>query len=82
MLKIIQSGDKITLRIEYHSGVQNWHTDFCLTTNSELVAELQGTAMRKALRDALSTIREEAYNRGWKDAKAKTAKMPWFSGIW
>lgn len=30
----------------------------------------------------LEAIRKEAYNQGWKDAKAKTRKRDWFRSLW
>lgn len=45
---------------------------------SEVYAGLLTEAMRKAFGNAVQAARREAYNDGWRDAKAKTAKRDWF----
>lgn len=45
-------------------------------------ANLLGDHLRSKLNNKLRAIREEAYEQGWKDAKAKRKKKDWFSGWW
>ena len=48
---------------------------------TDLTAELTARYLNDQHREAMSAIREQAYNRGWKDAKAKkTAKLTEFTG--
>lgn len=48
---------------------------------SEAYADFLTQAFRSELETKLRNIREEAYNRGWRDAKShNTPKDTWFSG--
>ena len=48
----------------------------------EYQAELLLRQLDKNLSSQLERIRKEAYEQGFKDAKAKRAKQTWFSGRW
>lgn len=56
--------------------------------NLQLIQEFnyQAELLKKQLDSHLSSnlerIRREAYNEGWKDAKAKVKKKTWFAGWW
>lgn len=38
--------------------------------------------MQREMNAGLKAIRKDAYEQGWKDAKAKRTKEEWFSGTW
>lgn len=52
---------------------------FALRVPEEWAAMLLVQAISKQLFDAMSAIRKNAYEQGWRDAKAKRAKEQWFS---
>ena len=47
-------------------------------TNADFLTQ----AYKDRLFETLKGLREEAYNQGWKDAKAKRTKSKWFKGVW
>lgn len=51
-------------------------------TNSPAFAGLLSAEMDKRLHAELERIRREAYERGWKDAKAKKPKETYFDMGW
>lgn len=82
MIKFLRKGSEITAQIEANVGVERRFFQFTLNLQSEVYACLLRDNFSEKLRNSLKTIREEAYVKGWKDAKAKTAKETWFSGSW
>lgn len=54
------------------------HHVFKLELQEEWVAELLLRHIRQRTHDALSRIRREAYEQGWKDAKARRKKQDYF----
>lgn len=68
---------KVDLKMPY------WDTrvfHFKWGASSEVCSSLLTKHAETALSDRLKEIRKEAYNQGWKDAKAKTKKKEWFNG--
>ncbi len=63
-------------------GTQTWTYHFSWTSNDVPNAQLLCNALDDALTEKLKQIREDAYNKGWKDAKAKLRKSDWFGGWW
>lgn len=53
---------------------------FSFQENDENNAELLKQHIENVLSEALKKARREAYEQGWKHAKAKCAKETWFSG--
>ena len=54
---------------------------FTWDTEASWSAGLLTSAMKTALETRITAIREEAYQDGWRDAKAKKGgKRTWFSG--
>lgn len=51
---------------------------FSFNCGGEAYAGLLTKALRDALGDAVQAVRREAYEEGWRDAKAKTAKRDYF----
>lgn len=52
------------------------------STPDPVWAALFAEAMNKELSERLKAIREESYNRGWKDAKARKQKQTFFAWWW
>ena len=52
---------------------------FLWNTEQPYLADVLCRYIRKLLQDRVRTIREQEYERGWKDAKSKRAKETWFS---
>lgn len=48
--------------------------------NTEVYAGLLTNHLSNGLWSELVRVRKEAYEKGWKDAKAKVRKENWFSG--
>lgn len=60
----------------------NWTYTLDRTESDVPSAQLIVNRMDDVLSNKLKQIREDAYNAGWKDAKAKTKKQDWFAGYW
>jgi DNA-binding NtrC family response regulator len=76
MFKISRNGTWLQIIPEAGTGTPDpllsWNC------NSELLAELLVSHLRRRLGNKISEARQEAYAQGWKDAKAKRAKRTWF----
>lgn len=71
---------KVTINVPYCGEVvwtfSHQHTD-------QYYSGLACSAMKQQMGDALAQIRREAYEQGWKEAKAhKGGKTEWFSRWW
>lgn len=78
MIDFQQSGADVRINIE--SGVGK----FVFTHNCVhgYLAGLMRDQYERHMRSVLENVRKDAYNQGWKDAKAKTKKATWFKGWW
>jgi hypothetical protein len=67
--------------IEIESGLETRRPVFCFGygCDSQETAELLRWHIQKVIGDRIARVREEEYNEGWKDAKAKPAKRTRFS---
>lgn len=70
------------VRVEVETGLLNRYYCHEIDFNSELIAELVRQQYQKHMEATLKFIREEAYNDGWRDAKAKKAKRSIFKCWW
>lgn len=61
-------------------NLQKW--TFEVSAASDLEAEYVAHSMREQMNEKLRRIRAEAYEEGWKDAKAKRAKRKYHHGGW
>ena len=81
MIKIFRNDKDVcldfTLKVPTHTLVWDYH--FTWHCADAVAAGFITHAMDKQLGDRLAAIREEAYEQGWKDAKAKRHKNTWFS---
>lgn len=74
---------KIELKIEPQiSGADSWYYTFTADFHDEPGAQLVMNAIEDNLEKRLKKIRSDAYEEGWKDAKAKRKRADWFSGWW
>ena len=67
------------LRIEVDSGI-GWTFHFKHTLSDEPYAILLREKLQAKMSDYMEKARREAYEHGWKDAKAKKTKQTWLSG--
>lgn len=81
MLKIHTSDEKVVTTISGQYPVSDWGYTFTFNAGSKDYAAMLSHNLRDHLEKSLRTIREHAYNDGWKDAKAKRGKKTWFSGL-
>lgn len=72
-------GIAVTVQVPNYDG-RVYHTQW--NAGGEAYAGFLSAAMNEQMREALRNIRKEAYEQGWKDAKAKRTKENWFGGWW
>lgn len=63
-------------------GAGDWTYTFSRHEEDVPDAQLTVNAMEDWMNEKLKAIREDSYNEGWKDAKAKKKKRDWFAGWW
>lgn len=78
MIKIYRKKTYVFVEVDTNL---DWVVPFKWVQSSELDAVLLERHLRDELYSRVEAIREEAYNQGWKDAKAKRKKQTWFWGI-
>jgi hypothetical protein len=76
-LTIAREGTRVVLRVRL--DVVNETFEWSYDARTEWAATLLRNALSDALSKRMSQAREEAYEDGWKHAKAKKAKETWFS---
>jgi len=81
MIEFIKDGEEVLVKVNTSSSI-NWHIKAKFNCNSELYAALLRQELHSHLNNTLERIRKQAYEQGWKDAKARTKKETWFSGWW
>jgi len=81
MISIGRHGTKVKITIE--TGMATGGDLFLYwECSNELFAELLTTRLQRKLADRIEAIRQEEYNKGWKDAKSKKkAKQTWFTSV-
>jgi hypothetical protein len=70
------------LRVEIETNIDNKYIFLDWKTGDGLYSELLRRQLNNNMNKNLERIREEAYEQGWKDAKAKVKKKDWFYGWW
>ena len=73
---------EITLRVQSCLPCKESLIPFGFTCEQQYAAQLLVRHLDVALRDALRLVRRRAYERGWKDAKAKRRKKQKFASCW
>lgn len=82
MISFWREDTKIVVHVEH--GIFHDDNGFNLEINQSQIyqAELLKRQFQENLNRHLRNIKEDAYNAGWKDAKAKTKKRTSFWGGW
>lgn len=82
MISFKRIDNKVEVQVKH--GVLFNDQYFTLNINETYAyqAELLTRQLNDQLQKKLEAIRKEAYEQGWKDAKAKSAKKTWFSRWW
>ena len=76
-LYIRRNGTKVEVKIP---TVLDYHYNFSIECNDDVRAELLARDMDGRIERAVAGARKQAYEDGWRDAKAKkVAKRSWFS---
>jgi hypothetical protein len=81
MIYIKPKDKQVELKFNVDVGT-GWNYSFSWNCNDEVYAQLLAAQMNKQLGNKLELIRREAYDQGFKDAKAKRAKREWFLRVW
>lgn len=58
---------------------KGYYFPMSFNTNDPIYAALLADSFNESIRRGIRAVREEAYNAGWQDAKAKRRKADWFS---
>lgn len=82
MMNFSRKGTEVTAEIEANVGVEKRFFTFTINLSDDVYAYMLRENFQTKMSRALQTIREEAYEQGWKAAKAKRARATWFSGQW
>lgn len=83
MFKFKRQGKQIRLEILPRiSGAETWSFYFSREENDEPGAQLLLNAFETRMKEALKNTRQEFYDRGYKDGKAKRRKCDWIGGWW
>lgn len=78
MITINKDGNNVVMKAGTNLG---WYVNFTNNRGNELDAILRQNHLASELNKRIETIRREAYNKGWKDAKSKKVqKKDWFNG--
>jgi hypothetical protein len=80
MIKFQVHGTQI--KVEINPGINGSAMLLYWETNSSMLVHLLRDKLHDELNKKLTEMRREAYESGWRDAKAKSAKKTWFSGWW
>ena len=83
MITISHKDETVTIEIDGRYPVKKWMYQFNHSRQTESDAALLVGNLREHLKSRIRAIKEAAYSRGWKDAKAKRRKKAgWFCGNW
>ena len=80
MIEFKRDGTTIEVLIEVKASQEKRWLPFHWNANNELYAELLVENFKHHLIEQMQRARKEAYEAGWKDAKAKQQKETWFGG--
>lgn len=84
MIHFYRDENKVKIKIEHGIFGTNEYFETEIQQDFPYQAELLTLQLRENLNSKLAEIKREAYNQGWKDAKARTRKRKWdeFCGRW
>ncbi len=84
MIEIKRDGCQVVLHFDL--DVPTYETrvfplSFGCGSGGEVYAGLLARAMQESFGDRVAAARRDAYEQGWKEAKAKRSKAEWFSRL-
>lgn len=82
MITFSRNDNKVIVKVEHGIFHGDQYFELDILQNYQYQAQLLRNALELNLSRKLEEIRKEAYEQGWKDAKAKRKKQTWFSGWW
>lgn len=82
MFNLRRDEDVVAIDVQTGHDANSGVFTLSFRAGTQWAAQLLMTHMRDRMWSKLTDIRQEAYNRGWKDAKAHRTKESWFSGRW
>lgn len=83
MFKLKRIKEKIQLTVSPTiPNAEIWEYYFFFTEKDEPSAQLLLNQIQNHMQVSLKNTRQEYYDRGYKDAKAKRKKCDWISGWW
>lgn len=80
MISIARKGTEIIIAAVCSKNGYNYHFSYECGAGREDYAILLREALAGGLWDTIKSARQEAYEKGWKDAKRKGRKEDWFWG--
>lgn len=81
MIRITRQNSSVVLKLgSIIQGAGEWTYTFSWNASGDDYAQLLVNQFNESLENRLKKIREDSYEQGWKDAKAKTRKQTWFGG--
>lgn len=81
MITITKKGTSVMIEVQSKYPLNRSYL-FYWECGREDFALLLRDNLQGKMNDALEKIRQDAYMKGWKDAKARAKKETWFSGWW
>lgn len=81
MINITREGTQVKVEIKSSYPLTKTYL-FYWECGREDFAMLLRDNLQGSMNKALERLKTQAYNEGWKHAKAKTKKTTWFSGWW
>lgn len=83
MFEIKREKERIKLTVKPAiPGAESWEYYFYRTEQDEPTAQLLVNAINEHMKKLLKHTRQEYYDNGYKDAKAKRKKADWIGGWW
>lgn len=80
MIQILRQGTEIVVKATCAKNNYTYSFTYECGTGREDYAILLREALADGLWNTIKTARQEAYEKGWKDAKRKGRKEDWFWG--
>lgn len=82
MIEFKRNENKVVIQVKHGIFYDGGYFEFELNQGFAYQAELMKRQFEKHMKHQLARVQREAYNQGWKDAKAKVKKETEFWGNW
>ena len=82
MIRIERRAEKVVLIVNGKYPIDELNFEFSWNASAEWSAKLLWANLYEYMEECLRKIRQDAYDKGWKDAKSHNAKQTGFSGKW